>query len=122
MRQLGETLMVVLSNSFAKGGRAGGDLRGNSATRRARKGYLLTLWGNGETCSCIYGCGRVLDFATVEADRIIAGGSYRRENVIPACRACNVARLDKSLWSFAPNVARRLVRRGFVVSARSVAG
>lgn len=121
--------MVVLSNSFARkvttgSSRAGGDLRGNSAQRRARKGYLLIFWGNGETCPCIYGCGRMLSFATVEADRIIPGslgGSYRRENVIPACRSCNVARLDKSLWSFAPNVARKLVRRGFVVSARSAA-
>jgi hypothetical protein len=32
-----------------------------------------------------------------------------------------VARLDKSLWSFAPNVARKLVRKGYVVSAKSVA-
>jgi len=116
--------VVVLSNTFAKGGRAGGDLRGNSAARRARKGYLLTKFGNGVLVSCIYGCGRVLDSATVEADRIIPGsegGSYRRDNVIPACRACNVARLDKSLWSFAPNVARRLKRQGYVVSARQAA-
>jgi 5-methylcytosine-specific restriction endonuclease McrA len=114
--------MVVLSKTFAKGGRAGGDLRGNAAARRARKGYLLVQFGNGITCSCIYQCGRVLDFSTVEADRIIPGslgGSYRRENIIPACRSCNVARLDKSLWSFAPNVARKLKRRGYVVSAQS---
>lgn len=112
--------MVVLSKTFARGGRAGGDLRGSSAARRARKGYLLTVWGNGETCPCIY-CGHSLIAATLEADRIIPGsegGSYRRDNIIPACRSCNVARLDKSLWSFAPNVARRLKRRGYVVSAR----
>jgi hypothetical protein len=113
--------MVVLSNSFqrkvATGKSRPGGERGNSAQRRARKGYLLTLWGNGENCLCIYGCGTILTFATVEADRIIAGGSYRRENVIPACRVCNVARSDKTLWSFAPNVARKLLRRGFIVSA-----
>lgn len=113
--------MVAFSNSFArkceKGeSRAGGDKRGSAAQRRARKGYLLTLWGNGENCQCIYGCGTVLTFETVEADRIIAGGSYRRENVIPACRECNVSRLDKTLWSFAPTVARRLKRKGFTVS------
>jgi 5-methylcytosine-specific restriction endonuclease McrA len=119
--------MVMLSSSFARkaatgSSRAGGDLRGNSAQRRARKGYLLTLWGNGELCPCIYGCGRILDHSTIEADRIIPGslgGSYVRSNVIPACRSCNVARLDKTLWSFAPNVARRLKRMGYVVSARS---
>lgn len=108
--------MVVLSNSFARGGRPGGDKRGNAAQRRARKGYLLTLWGNGETCPCSY-CGHLLTFATVEADRILAGGSYARHNVIPACRECNVARLDRTLWSFAPNLARKLLRRGYVVSS-----
>ena len=107
--------MVVISNTFTKGGRAGGDKRGSAAQRRARKGYLLTLWGDGEVCPCLY-CDHPLTFATVEADRIVAGGSYRRENVIPACRECNVKRLDKSLWSFAPNLARRLKRRGYTVS------
>jgi hypothetical protein len=61
--------------------------------------------------------------ATLEADRIIAGaagGSYRRENIIPACRSCNASRGDQSLWSFAPKVARRLKRMGFVVSAKPV--
>jgi hypothetical protein len=112
--------MVVLSNSFSKGGRAGGDKRGSAAQRRARKGYLLTLWGDGELCPCLYGCGTMLNSATLEADRIIAGGSYARTNVIPACRACNVARLDKSLWSFAPKLARKLKRMGYTVSAKSV--
>jgi len=114
--------VVILSNTFAKGGRSGGDLRGNSAARKARKGYLLVQFGDGVLCPCIYGCGRVLDCATVEADRIIPGsegGSYRRENIIPACRRCNAARQDRSLWSFAPTVARRLKRQGYVVSARS---
>jgi hypothetical protein len=116
--------MVVLSNTFAKGGRPsnGGD-RGSAAARRARKGYLLTLWGDGETCPCLY-CGRPLVFSTIEADRIIPGtlgGSYRRENVIPACRVCNSRRGDRSLWSFAPKLARRLVAKGFVVSAKPVA-
>ena len=115
--------MVVLSRTFAKGGRAGGDLRGNSAARRARKGFLLVTFGNGETCPCAY-CGHCLVSATLEADRIIPGsegGSYRRDNVIPACRGCNAARGDKSLWAFAPNVARRLKRQGYVVSARQAA-
>jgi len=115
--------MVVLSNSFARGGRPGGDQRGNAAARRARKGYLLTLWGDGSTVPCIY-CGHSLVSATLEADRIIAGscgGSYRRENIIPACRSCNASRGDRSIWSFSPRVARRLKRMGFVVSAKPVA-
>src|SRR3954464_15495803 len=95
--------------------RAGGDKRGSSAARRARKHYLLALWGNGETCPCLY-CSAPLTFASVEADRIIAGDSYRRSNVIPACRSCNLARLDKSIWAFSPNVARRLKRRGYLTS------
>lgn len=85
--------------------RAGGDHRGSAATRRARKHWLLgaiedrTLgWapfgGNGTTVQCALGCGTELTFATLEADRIIPGGSYRRENVQPACRPCNLAKSD----------------------------
>jgi 5-methylcytosine-specific restriction endonuclease McrA len=101
-----------------KSARSGGDSRGSAAARRSRKGYLLTLWGDGETCPCAY-CGHVLTFATIEADRVIPGnlgGSYRRENVIPACRVCNARRGDSTLWSFDPRLARRLVRRGYQVS------
>lgn len=87
--------------------RAGGDKRGNAASRRARKQWMLgaiedrTLgWapfgGNGTTVKCVF-CRELLTFATVEADRIVAGGSYRRENVQPACRACNLARSDDDL-------------------------
>jgi hypothetical protein len=98
----------------------GGD-RGNAAARRSRKGYLLTVWGDGETCPCLF-CGFPLTFATVEADRVIPGalgGSYRRENVIPACRSCNARRGDKTVWEFSPRVARRLKRRGFVLTTRN---
>lgn len=88
--------------------RNGGDHRGSAASRRARKLWLLgaiedrTLgWapfgGNGTTVKCALGCGEVLTFATVEADRIIPGGSYRRENVQPACRPCNLAKSDDEL-------------------------
>jgi hypothetical protein len=61
--------------------------------------------------------------ATLEADRIIPGslgGSYQRMNIIPACRGCNAARGDRTMWSFSPRVARRLVRLGYVVSAKPV--
>lgn len=113
--------LIVNSNGRAsrpgKSSRAGGDKRGNASQRRARKSFLLREWGNGSFCPCIY-CGVSLDSASVEADRIIPGGSYGRHNVIPACRACNVARLDKSLWKFSPRVARRLIRKGYVVSVK----
>lgn len=71
--------------------RHGGDKRGSAASRRARKAYLLAHFGNGVTCPCVW-CGTALTFDTVESDRIDAGGSYRRENVIPACRGCNLDR------------------------------
>jgi 5-methylcytosine-specific restriction endonuclease McrA len=76
-----------------------------------------------DMCSCVY-CGDMLTFATVEADRIIPGsmgGTYRFENVIPACRECNASRGDRTVWSFDANVARRLKRMGRIVSAKSAA-
>lgn len=109
--------MVILTTSFKRGGRPGGDKRGNAATRRARKYWMLFQFGNGVTCPCSH-CGTELGYATVEADRIVAGGSYCRKNVIPACRCCNVKRSDKSLWQFNPLLARRLVRKGIIVSQK----
>ena len=60
---------------------------------------MLRTWGDGEKCPCVH-CGRILDFATVEADRIVPGGPYRRDNVQPACRTCNLARSDNPEWSY----------------------
>ena len=74
--------------------RAGGDRRGSNADRKARKLWLLQTFGDGETCKCALGCDTMLTFMTVEADRKIPGGSYRRENIQPACRPCNVAKSD----------------------------
>jgi hypothetical protein len=55
---------------------------------------MLDMWGDGSRCRCVHGCGTVLTYETVEADRIIPGGSYRHENIQPACRPCNLARSD----------------------------
>lgn len=77
--------------------RPGGEKRGNSRDRRARKLWMLKQWGNGFTCPCVH-CGAPLEYETVEADRIVPGGSYRRDNVQPACRACNLARSDNADW------------------------
>ena len=52
--------------------------------------------GNGTEVPCVF-CREALTFATVEADRIVAGGSYARTNVQPACRPCNLARSDDDL-------------------------
>ena len=77
--------------------RAGGEKRGNATDRRRRKLWMLAHFGNGEVCPCAH-CGAELDYATVEADRIIPGGSYRRANVQPACRGCNLARSNNPEW------------------------
>lgn len=80
--------------------RHGGDKRGNSRDRAARKRWMLTAFGDGTTCPCAH-CGTTLTYATVEADRIVPGGSYARSNVQPACRPCNLARSDNPRWQFA---------------------
>ncbi len=78
--------------------RAGGEKRGNSKDRRARKNWMLTTFGDGIHVLCVH-CKETLTYETVEADRIIPGGSYRRDNVQPACRICNLTRSNNSEWS-----------------------
>lgn len=80
--------------------RPGGEKRGSAASRRARKTWMLVTWGDGARCPCVH-CGAALTFATVEADRIVPGGPYRRANVQPACRACNLSRSNNVTWTFA---------------------
>lgn len=86
--------------TLRKSKRHGGDHRGNAASRRARKLWMLAQarWnGNGAECDCVH-CGGRLTFATVEADRIVPGGPYARHNIQPSCRACNLARSDNAAW------------------------
>jgi hypothetical protein len=81
--------------------RPGGEKRGNNKDRAARKTFLLTApkWGgDGEKVACVH-CGCMLDRSTVQADRIIPGGSYRRSNVQPSCGADNKARGTKIDWT-----------------------
>jgi 5-methylcytosine-specific restriction endonuclease McrA len=78
--------------------RPGGEKRGNSTDRRRRKFWMLVTWGDGVKCPCVH-CGAILTYETVEADRIVPGGSYARSNVQPACRGCNLARSNKVEWS-----------------------
>lgn len=79
--------------------RAGGEHRGNSADRAARKVWILFEFGNGEYAPCVH-CKTVLTYDTLEADRIVPGASYRRENVQPSCRSCNAARSNNINWRF----------------------
>lgn len=48
--------------------------------------------GSGEPACRCYRCGRLLDVDTVTVDRIkpgCEGGTYRRDNIRPACSTCN---------------------------------
>jgi 5-methylcytosine-specific restriction endonuclease McrA len=112
--------------------RAGGDKRGSSRDRKARKLWLLgavedrklgfaPFGGNGETVPCVF-CDRSLTYATVEADRKVAGGSYARNNVQPACRPCNLARSDDDLTTaeIAERVAATFARTGRLTPALAV--
>jgi len=65
--------------------------RGSAASRRARKAFLLVTFGDGYTAPCFF-CHFELDWFTLTVDRIlrgINGGSYKRDNIRPACGACN---------------------------------
>lgn len=94
-------------------GTTNGNARGGSDARRRRREWLLLtyranedkpLWfgttpgfgsvpfGEGiPACRC-YRCGNLLTVDTLTVDRIIPGcrgGTYRRNNIRPACGACN---------------------------------
>lgn len=68
------------------------DKRGNSLDRLRRKRRFLREFGDGITCPCAW-CGVTLTIFTVEADRLDPRGTYRWDNVVPACGPCNRARL-----------------------------
>lgn len=86
-----------MTTTTTKPKRPGGEKRGNSSDRRRRKHWMLARWGDGHTAPCTH-CGCDLVYETIEADRIVPGGSYRRENIQPACRQCNAARSDNADW------------------------
>jgi hypothetical protein len=83
--------------------RPGGEKRGNNQDRKNRKLWLLRTYGNGETCACVH-CTAVLTYETLEADRIVPGGSYRHENVQPSCAHCNKARSNNASWTLTISV------------------
>jgi len=70
--------------------------RGSAASRRQRKLWLLTTFGDGTYALCALDlnerCYGVVDLETVTIDRIIPGvlgGRYVRGNIRPACPPCN---------------------------------
>ena len=109
--------------------RAGGDKRGSSGDRRRRRWWLVSpeagFNGNGESVPCYWDCGRRVYAETwlgpvVEADRFVAGGSYRRTNIVPACRACNVARSNEDIidpQAISRRVAATVARHGRLTPA-----
>lgn len=90
----------------------GDDRRGNAKDRKARKIFLLNKFGNGEFAPCVH-CGEQLTFETLQADRIIPGGSYRRANVQPSCARDNRERGNKTTW--VPPRLRNLRRADFAL-------
>ena len=83
--------------------------RGNAASRRARKMWLLSaaagFGAHGTTVQC-YRCDKPLTLETVTVDRRLAGilgGTYRRDNIRPACITCN---------SVTGTELRELIKRG----------
>ncbi len=107
-------------------GTSNGNSSGSSYTRRRRKAWLLEtyradvdgrleqrpgvtqVWlvevprGEGEKACRCYRCGYLLVFATLTVDRIIPGdkgGTYRRNNIRPACGSCNSITGNEYRWS-----------------------
>jgi hypothetical protein len=73
-----------------KRGTSNGNRRGGSKDRAIRRQWLVTTFGDGHLCHC-YRCDLVLTVDTVSPDRIVLGadgGTYRRDNIRPACGTC----------------------------------
>lgn len=75
--------------------RPGGERRGNNADRRRRRVWLLAtfdqdLGPNKARCHLSLGssCKGEVDIRTLTVDRIEPGGTYRQDNIRPACRPC----------------------------------
>lgn len=84
------------------------NVRGSAKDRRTRKLWMLSpvsgFGGNGTSVPCVH-CGRWCSFVSVEADRKIPGGSYRRDNIQPACKPCNLSRSNNVEWDGRVSVA-----------------
>jgi hypothetical protein len=79
--------------------RNGGDKRGKSKDRARRKTWMLAMFGSLDTgiCPCVH-CEKEFPLNRIEQDRIIPGGSYRRTNIQPSCKPCNLMRSNNPDW------------------------
>jgi hypothetical protein len=79
-----------------------GDKRGSSRERRARREWLVKpeagFGGNGEKVPCVH-CGAMVTACDMDVDRIVPGGSYRRDNIQPSCAFDNRSRGNKPNWT-----------------------
>jgi hypothetical protein len=111
-----EELLGAELKKLARRGTTNGNARGGSDERRRRRAWLVETYranvdvvaielpygpvvvevvpgteGSEPACRC-YRCGVLLTVETVTVDRIkpgCRGGTYRRENIRPACGRCN---------------------------------
>jgi len=111
-----QLLAAELTRTPARRGTTNGNARGGSEERRRRRAWLVETYranvdvslihlpygpvvvevvrdteGSQPACRC-YRCGVLLTVDTVTVDRIrpgCQGGTYRRENIRPACGTCN---------------------------------
>ena len=91
--------------------RAGGEIRGNSHDRKARKLKLLRVYGNGQTAPCIH-CTIPVDYSTMEVDKIIPGsqgGRYVWANIHVSCFGCNRSRSDNTTPVEIANLQRLVI-------------
>jgi hypothetical protein len=104
------TIVLDLDAARARRGTTNQNARGNAADRARRRAWLVetyradqdvqmvdpfgtpTMLGIGAPACRCYRCGTLLTVDTVTVDRIIPGchgGTYRRNNIRPACSSCN---------------------------------
>lgn len=97
---------MSVRNGVTVRGTSNGNERGSAEQRRRRKAWLVETYranqdmgvfgpckpGWGEPACRCYRCGVLLTVADVTVDRIVPGclgGTYRRDNIRPACGDCN---------------------------------
>ena len=67
-----------------------------SRSSRWRRNRNIKVW-EATQGYCVY-CNRFIPYAFRSVDHVIPrsrGGTYRHENLVPACRDCNTARADR---------------------------
>lgn len=104
-------MIPVSEQALARRGTSNTNQRGSAESRRRRREWLVETYranvdlefygdfaveivpfGTGTPACRCYRCGDLLTTVTVTVDRIIpgcVGGTYRRDNIRPACGQCN---------------------------------